>query len=360
MPAEGANVTVALGSSEGLVAGQYVFVQTAGTMQVVSKPNSISVILKNVEDTAAGEYTDNAAPTTAIPAGSLLSPTGSQGASGALSGAAGGDLEGNYPNPTLGIAKVKGTIIVGNGTTAEELAVGSDGQILHARSSQALGQQWSGVDLAGTLTTLLNTLPIAKGGTGAGSQQAALNALAALTTRGDMLRRDSSGNVTRLGLGTAGTVLLTLAGLDPGWSKITAANIDDTFAIGQRQTCFVAGQTINLNGAAGSDTLLTFVSPTPSRYIIRRITLESASLDLSASAARIGIYTNTAKGGTPVVVDPNNELTNITSSALWEDLVLSAVALNTVMTSSTLYLHLSAAHGSAATVKLWIFGDNVS
>lgn len=360
MPAEGANVTVAVGNSEGLVPGQGVIVQTGGTMKVISKPNNISVILQNLANTAAGLYLNNAAPTTAIPAGSLTAPAGFQGASGALSGAAGGALKNNFPNPDLSQANTKGTLIVGNGTDAQELSVGADGTVLHGRSAQPLGQQWSGVDLAGTLTTLLNTLPVAKGGTGQTTLQAAINALAALTTRGDMLVRNSAGNVVRLPLGaTQFSVLQTGIGLDPTYALITYANIDPTFPVGLRRTTLVGGQVIDLNAAAGSDTLLTFVSPT-TRYIIREILLESASVNLAASAARIGIYTNTAKGGTPIVTDPNSELTANTAANIWEALTLSAVPVNTVITSSTLYLHLSVPHGTAATAKLWIFVDDIT
>lgn len=359
MPAEGANVTVAVTDNAGIAVGGKMFVTTAGTMQVISKTGTQVVTLQNLENTASGLYTDNAAPTTAIPSGSLMMPTGAQGAAGTLSGAAGGALKNNFPNPALSQANTKGTLIVGDGTNAQELSIGADATVLHVRSAQALGQQWSGIDLAGILTSLLNALPFSKGGTGQITQQAAMNALAATTTRGQLLYRNAAGNVVPLNLGAAGTVLLTIAGLDPGWSKITFANIDSTFPVGVRRTTLVAGQVINLNGAAGSDTLLTQTSA-PTRYIIREIVFESASVNLAASAVRIGVYTNTAKGGTPIVLDPSSELTALTSANIWEALLLTAVPANTVMTSSTLYLHLSAAHGSAATAKIWIFADDIS
>lgn len=359
MPAEGATVNALVASTATMVEGEPVFVQVAGTMIVSSITNSVTAVLQNPENSATGAYAGNAVPATAIPAGAKISPTGFQGVAGALTGTAGGDLKGTYPNPKILVANTKGSIPVGNGTDTLALSVGADGTVLHGRTAQALGQQWSGIDLTGALTTLSNLLPLAKGGTGQANAQAALNALAALTTRGQMLVRNSAGNVVPLTLGAAGTVLLTIAGLDPGWSFITSANISPTFPVGIRQTCLCEGQTIDLNAAAGSDVLLT-MPVTPARYVIRRITLSDASVNLTGTAARIGVYTNTALGGTPIVTNPNNELVALTASTIWEDLVLSAAALNTTITSSTLYLHLSAAHGSAATLRLWVWAENTT
>jgi len=69
-------------------------------------------------------------------------------------------------------------------------------------------------------------LSIARGGTGASTQQAAIDALAGFTARGDILVEDSSGNAVGLALGTNGTVLRS-NGNDPVWSSLVSSDISD-------------------------------------------------------------------------------------------------------------------------------------
>jgi hypothetical protein len=59
--------------------------------------------------------------------------------------------------------------------------------------------------------TLTGQVPIANGGTGANSAQAAINALAGLTTTGDLLYYDGT-NATRLARGSNGQCLTATAG----------------------------------------------------------------------------------------------------------------------------------------------------
>src|SRR5882672_12447606 len=69
-------------------------------------------------------------------------PTGPTGTAGSLSGALGGDLKGNAPNPLIALANAKGAIVAGNGTDAKSLAAGTDGYQLTADAAQTLGVAW--------------------------------------------------------------------------------------------------------------------------------------------------------------------------------------------------------------------------
>jgi hypothetical protein len=85
MPAEGANVTVTCGNSDWCDAGEIVYATggaAKGWFEVQSKPNSTSVILKNVENTASSEYSPNSPPGTVFPNASTLQPSGLQGPEG--------------------------------------------------------------------------------------------------------------------------------------------------------------------------------------------------------------------------------------------------------------------------------------
>lgn len=139
MPAELASADATLASTAGLVIGENVFVQGLGTLQVTAILSAVQATLKNVEDTAVASYADNAAPGTIVPTGTRVGPTGIQGASGLLAGTAAGDLKGNFPNPKLLIPNSKGALAVGNGTDANSLAAGTNGQILAYDSTQVLG-----------------------------------------------------------------------------------------------------------------------------------------------------------------------------------------------------------------------------
>ena len=69
MPAIGATVIAAVGSSDGMIVGQYVPVEFGGTMQVTAKPDSQHVTLRN-----SAECPENVIAGTVIPVGAIVGP----------------------------------------------------------------------------------------------------------------------------------------------------------------------------------------------------------------------------------------------------------------------------------------------
>lgn len=129
-----------------------------------------------------------------------------------------------------------GDIIYYNGTDNVRLGIGSAGQFLSvsagvpawvtdtgtgtvtsvAASSSDITIGGSPITTAGTLTFSLNTVSIAKGGTGQTTQTAAFDALAPTTTAGDIIYYNGTDNI-RLGAGAANSVL-TSSGSAPQWT----------------------------------------------------------------------------------------------------------------------------------------------
>lgn len=87
MPAEGADVTAAVGNSEWMTPNQMIYVQNAGYMRCQSKPTTTSVVIRNMESTGSSLYPGNIAPGTSIPVASKVSPAGLQGPAGVAAGA---------------------------------------------------------------------------------------------------------------------------------------------------------------------------------------------------------------------------------------------------------------------------------
>ena len=235
MPAEAANVTADVFNSTWMVVGQKVFASGGGfrgTFEVISKPTSASVTLRNEESAASNAYLENSPAGSIFPIGTAISPSGLQGPAGATAGAAGGDLEGTFPNPRLDITNTKGDLIVNNNAAIAprntRLGVGANRSVLHADSATGTGLAWRAIDLTDVTSDVSGELAIANGGTNSGAALANNRAIvsaagaiveAAAMTNGQLLIGSTAAAPVVAAL-TAGTGIT----ITPGAGSITIAS----------------------------------------------------------------------------------------------------------------------------------------
>jgi hypothetical protein len=336
MPAELANVTVTVDDSTWMGNGQILFIETAGFMEVQSKPTATSVILKNLEDTTNLLYTDNAAPTTSIPDGSRVSPGGLQGPEG--------DNSGTAPN------------------SATYVTITADAGLPSAVPLDTLGT--GAVHFDDTSDTLsVKPIGIADNNLLEVDQAAGLTAGdAAFGTANGIETKTASAARTALGLGTmatqaAGAVAITggsitgitdVAVADGGTGASTAAAARTNLGILGGYGLLGSLTGVDLNVGA-NDNAFTILS---ARYRIDKITVENASVSLTAATA--GLFTAAGGGGTTLAAD--QALSALTASTKFDDLTLDAVTGTDVITAGTLYFRVGTAQGAAATADVHLFG----
>jgi hypothetical protein len=153
----------------------------------------------------------------------------------------------------------------GNGTVT---SVGGTGTVngitltgtVTSSGNLTLGGTLSGVNLT---TQVTGTLPIANGGTGQTTANAAYNALSPMTTTGDMTYEAAGGIATRLPIGTSGQVL-TVSGGIPAWGAAASSNITAN-GLWENAATISSNYTIGTNNnamSAGPITVATGVTVT--------------------------------------------------------------------------------------------------
>lgn len=328
MPAEGANVTVTLTQTaflaprQGTVQGILLQVQYAGVMECISVTNATTAVFQNIAVVASGIYPNNAVAGTAIPNGAEVTPTGQQGPSGSLTGAAGGDLTGNYPNPSIAAnavttAKMAATGVAagvyGNATNVPQVTLDASGRVTAAANVAIAGIAPSGAaggDLAGTYPNpILANTAVAAGTYG----------------------------------GAVGIPQFTV----DAKGRITAASNPPTKFL-SRYGLLGGMENVNLN-SANTDTAILM---TPGRYRIDRIVIENASINTTAATA--GVFTAAGGGGTSLAA--NQSLAALTASSKFLELTLTAVVGTDVRTEANLQFRVGTAQGAADTANVWIFG----
>jgi len=145
-PNAGDPVTVEVENSAWAANGQVVYVTTGGSYTVTGIPDATHLTLTNLD------YPGNAAPATNITSPQQVSPGGLEGPTGTSPSISLNDL-----SPT----DTKGDLLVDTGAASPSAnlvrqAVGSDGQILTADSTQATGQAWkTTIPITGTDNSIL-------------------------------------------------------------------------------------------------------------------------------------------------------------------------------------------------------------
>jgi hypothetical protein len=188
-------------------------------MQVVSKPSETSVELQNLENTASGLYTGNAAPTTVIASGVQIGPGGIQGSAGS-DASAGAPADAAYVVST-GHAGLSGEVAL------DSLAEGLLYQISGTLSTKPIGTadtNQAPVDQAAGMTNG-NAVFATASGIETKTDTAAANAILPTTTKGDIIVNDGTNNI-RLAVGsTNGEALIVDSGQPSGLNYGTPGSV---------------------------------------------------------------------------------------------------------------------------------------
>lgn len=274
-PSIGATVQITVVDTSWMAVGEAIFIQTGGYYLIVSVDSTNLVTISNDAqwtgfNRPVGQTIN---PTSRVTPGGIRGFTGASGVSSL-----------NAVSPTTS----KGDIIVDNGANNPlandvRFAVGTDGKVLTADSSQATGLNYKAVDLSGVGTSITGATPIANGGSGQTTKGPAFDALSPMTTNGDLITRAGGVN-SRLAIGTAGQVLTTVGGA-PAWATPAGSSVlqlvqTSTAAYSSTTSVIPFDDTIP-QSAEGTQILTTTI--TPSNNTSRLVVIASIQCGLAAA-----------------------------------------------------------------------------
>ena len=146
----------------------------------------------------------------------------------------------------------------------------------------------SPINNSGTITLTINTLSVAKGGTGQTTASAGFNALAPTTTTGDTIYRTAGATNARLAIGTTGQVYTVASGI-PAWTS-TNKNSGAAATVGLA-TGIVGTTTINSTAVTTSSIInLTIADMAGAGIVTAPIITAPAAARVNATSFDITVF----------------------------------------------------------------------
>jgi len=234
---------------------------SAITFPRINADNTVSTLDAATFRTAIGAGTGNGTVTSVGGTGTVngITLTGTVTSSGNLT------LGGTLSGVSLS-TQVTGTLPIANGGSGQTTAQAAmnafagavtSGSYLRGNGTNVVMSTIQAADVptlnqntTGTASNVTGTVAIANGGTGQTTATAAFNALNPMTTTGDIIYEASPTTAARLGIGSTGQVL-TVAGGIPSWATPTASNIT-TLGLYENSATISANYTIGTGNNAMS------------------------------------------------------------------------------------------------------------